>query len=146
DSTPGNNSSTISSDIVYNNHNLSVEKSADPLDPAVGDPVEFTIEVDKVGGGGYDPIQITDKLPPGYTYVSHTASNGNANYTPSTGVWNLGSSYGFTTRTLTIIATVDAPTGDPDEYKNVAFVSTACANSDISENIAILEVAPEIPT
>jgi uncharacterized repeat protein (TIGR01451 family) len=122
DPVPGNNSQTVTSVVFWNLPELSVTKSVSPEDPYIGEQVQFTVTVEKTGSdGGPDGLQVLDKLPLGYTYVSHNATTGT--YNPGTGIWNVRSGWSWSgTETLTITATVNAPTGVPDEYKNVAAV------------------------
>ena len=86
------------------------------------DYVTYTIVVSNYGPSNATGVQITDKLPVGVTYISHTISNdggstwsdNDAAYNPSStsGVWNIGNfDYGTGTRILKI--TVDV-TDSPD--------------------------------
>jgi|GEM_PF-3362302 len=148
DTIPGNNSSTITTQPDYNNiTNFSISKSVDISDPYIGDEVEFTIQVQKISTqAGEDGVLVIDKLPSGLQYISHTASNGNGNYTPSTGVWSLGGIWNddANVRTLTIRALVLAPDeDDPDRYKNVATITKSGVDTNIMNNMA--EVTIDTP-
>src|SRR5690606_33939634 len=136
-----NNSYTSMSVVYWNNHidELSVTKSVSPEEPYIGEEVEFTIVVEKPNNqdGASGSLELIDKLPPGYTYISHTVSQGT--YTPSTGVWVVQDTWRWTgTETLTITARVNAPTGVPDEYKSIAtiFSQGAFPDTEISNNMA----------
>ncbi|MFH6958147.1 gliding motility-associated C-terminal domain-containing protein [Flavobacterium aquidurense] len=83
----------------------------------IGDNVEFLITAVNNGPSDATGINIVDKLPGGYTFVSATPGKGT--YNASNGLWNLGSLTNTSTATLTVIAKINA-TGD---YTNVAEVT-----------------------
>ncbi|MBO0594004.1 DUF11 domain-containing protein, partial [Cellulophaga sp. E16_2] len=129
DSEPANNDATEDDQATVNPVPVSVSdvaltKSVNNATPLVGENVEFTIDLSNAGPNDASGVVVTDQLPSGYTYVSHTATAGS--YVESTGVWNInGLLFESTTETLTIVATVNQ-TGD---YNNVAEV-TASDNND----------------
>ncbi|NIM93901.1 MAG: DUF11 domain-containing protein, partial [Anaerolineales bacterium] len=102
---------------------LSLTKTVDNATPNVGDNVVFTITVTNGGPDIARNVAVTDLLPDGFTFVSYSATLGT--YDATTGVWTVGTLFAGASRTLTIVATVDAPTGAADEYKNVAQVSAS---------------------
>lgn len=83
----------------------------------IGDNVEFLIAAVNNGPSDATGINIVDKLPSGYTFVSATPSKGT--YNSSNGLWNLGSLTNTSRATLTVIAKINA-TGN---YTNVAEVT-----------------------
>lgn len=89
---------------------LSILKEVDNSTPIEGDEIEFTVSVTNPGEFIATGIQVTDQLPAGITYVSHTVSQGT--YNISTGVWNIGTlaEGDTTTVTLTITASVNSGT------------------------------------
>ncbi len=148
---PDDPDSPISTGIVnsspdYSSQSLSITKTISEPNPLAGVPVLFTIEVQKSGStGGSDAIQVIDKLPSGYVITGspgYTVTHGT--YTPSTGVWNVGGTWdSWGPATLTITAIPQSPTGAPDEYKNVASITISGVETNISNNMAVLEVIPE---
>ncbi|SFB93418.1 conserved repeat domain-containing protein [Parapedobacter composti] len=133
-----NNTTATTSNPGYNAHDLRLSKSLNNTAPNVGETVTFTITLSKVSGGNTVSLQVIDKLPPGFTYVSSN-TNGTGTYDPSTGIWDLGSpdTYSNFSRSLTITATVNTPTGVPDEYRSVAALTHVGLDPDVSNNIAI---------
>jgi hypothetical protein len=86
---------------------LSLLMSVDDLFPSVGQDVTFTLSLNNAAGGiAGSGITVTDILPAGLTYVTHTASIGT--FTPATGVWNVGALAVNTTVTLNLVATVNS--------------------------------------
>lgn len=83
----------------------------------IGDNVEFLITAINNGPSNATGINIVDKLPSGYTFVSATPSTGT--YNSSNGLWNLGSLTNTSTATLTVIAKINAV----GNYTNVAEVT-----------------------
>ena len=141
DPVPGNNSSSDAPDNSGTAVGLEVSKNVSNQTPNVGDNVTFTIIALRTSGS-ITNVGVTDILPSGYTYVSHTATG--TTYTPSTGIWQVGNLNNTTqSRTLTIVAKVKAPTGTPDEYRNVAAITGLSeVDSSLLNNIDDAEVTP----
>ncbi len=100
---------------------LSVGKSVDQSAPAVGASVLFTVTVANAPGfSDATAVAVRDALPPGYTYLSHTAAPGTG-YDPVSGVWTVGALSSGAGKTLEISARVNA-TGS---YVNEAEVTGA---------------------
>ncbi|MBS9462726.1 DUF11 domain-containing protein [Flagellimonas sp. 389] len=103
---------------------LSLTKTVDNPTPNVGDVVEFTVNVTNSGSSDATGVIITDLLPSGYTYQSHIVTAGV--YDASSGLWNTnGTILNQSTETLVILATVNVPTGNADEYLNVAEITAS---------------------
>ncbi|MCR9296254.1 MAG: DUF11 domain-containing protein, partial [bacterium] len=83
---------------------LSLTKTANNLTPNVDDNVTFTITLNNSGPDTATGVEVTDRLPNGLTYVSHTATSGT--YNQNTGLWNVGSLNANGNSTLTIVATL----------------------------------------
>lgn len=83
----------------------------------IGDNVEFLITAINNGPSDATGINIVDKLPSGYTFVSATPSSGT--YNASNGLWNLGGLTNTSNATLTVIASINAG----GNYTNVAEVT-----------------------
>ncbi|MDX6191255.1 gliding motility-associated C-terminal domain-containing protein [Flavobacterium sp. Fl-318] len=87
--------------------------------PLVGSQISFEVIVTNDGPQDTTGVQVVDKLPTGYMYVSSTLSAGT--YNPTNGLWNIGGLPNGQSQTLTITATVNA-TGD---YLNIAEVTAS---------------------
>ncbi len=116
---------------------LSLTKTVDNPTPNVGDVVEFTINIKNNGSSDTIGVVVTDLLPSGYTYQSHVTTVGT--YSFRTGIWNINSTiFNQNTETLVILATVNTPTENPDEYLNVAEITTSSfADPDSNPNQGI---------
>ena len=105
-----------SAPILLSSADLSVTKTVDVSIPDVGTDVVFTIIVTNAGPSTATGVVVTDRLPSGFTYVSH---NGIGTYDPATGVWSVGTLAVGASQTLTITATVN----DTGSYNNRAEAS-----------------------
>ena len=124
DSTPGNNDPTeddqdnaLITPAVQ--ADLSLTKVANPTEVMLGDNVTYTINVTNDGPADTTGVTVTDLLPGGLAYVSHTASVGS--YDPATGLWTIGAMAATAVETLQIVAQTLA-TGD---YTNTAQVASS---------------------
>ena len=82
---------------------LSITKTVNLPTPAVGTNVTFTVTVSNAGPGAANAVVVRDRLPTGYTYVSHQVTRGS--YKTANGNWSLGLPIGAS-GTLTLVATV----------------------------------------
>jgi len=82
--------------------------------------ITYSITIANNGPSNATGVQITDLLPSGVTYTSHTISNDSGNtwidndtaYNPNTGIWNIGTfNYLTGTRILNITAEITATSG-----------------------------------
>jgi large repetitive protein len=98
--------------ITPNSADLAVVKTVSNAAPNVGDTITFTVTVSNNGPNTAHSVQLTDSFPVSaeLTYVSATPSQGS--YDAGTGVWTVGTvNVGAANKqTLTITATVNAPT------------------------------------
>jgi uncharacterized repeat protein (TIGR01451 family)/gliding motility-associated-like protein len=115
--------------------NLSMAKAVDNAAANVGENVVFTITVKNNGPSHATSVTATDKLPDGFTYISHT---GAGTYNPATGEWTIGSLNNGASVTLSITATVNA-SGD---YRNVATVDGDQNDNENDNNSDSVEVYP----
>ena len=116
---------------------LSIAKTVAPLAVPAGATVTFTVQVKNLGPDAAASSTVQDMLPSGYTYVSHTVTQGS--YVPATGVWNLGtlvSSGAASTRVLTVVASANA-TGN---HVNLASGSSAAFDPNLNNSIDFAEV------
>ncbi|WP_437399299.1 gliding motility-associated C-terminal domain-containing protein [Flagellimonas lutimaris] len=115
-------------------NDLSLTKTVDNANPNVGDVVRFVVSVSNNGPSDARNVEITDLLPSGYTYASHTSTAGI--YDSDSGLWMVNRAIlSQDTESLEILANVNAPTGTEDEYLNIAFISSSLypdADSDPS--------------
>jgi len=123
--------------------NLQISKTVNDSTPSIGDQVEFTLLVTNNGTANATNVIVTDQLPTGYAYVSHTAG---ANYVPATGIWTIGSLANGANQTLVITATVnatgnytntasvDGDENDPDTTDNTDSVTTTPNNVIVADN------------
>ena len=72
----------------------------------VGDVIEFTLSVINNGPSNATGVSLTENLPTGLTYVSHTATGGSVN-TFTSGVWSIGNLAIGGSATITIKASVN---------------------------------------
>ncbi len=98
--------------ITPNSADLAVVKTVNDATPNVGDTITFTVTVSNNGPNTAHNVKLTDSFPVSaeLTYVSATPSQGS--YNAGTGVWTVGTvAVGAANKqTLTITATVNAPT------------------------------------
>ncbi|WP_318312128.1 T9SS type B sorting domain-containing protein [Flagellimonas crocea] len=103
---------------------LSLSKTVDNENPNVGDVVRFVVSVTNNGPSDARNIEVTDMLPSGYTYDSHSSTAGV--YNAATGIWQVNRTIlNQDSESLEILAVVNALTGIEDEYLNEAFVSAS---------------------
>ena len=63
---------TDTADVTSNPASIDVEKSATPTSGSPGTEITFTLAVSNTGSVALDPVEVTDTLPLGLTYVSAT--------------------------------------------------------------------------
>ncbi|MDZ4763381.1 MAG: choice-of-anchor Q domain-containing protein, partial [Chloroflexota bacterium] len=129
DPVSGNNSASVS--FTVSQADINVSKSADTTTPAEGDPVNFTIVVQNLGGQNAANLIVNDLLPAGLIYTGHATVTGS--YTPGTGDWNIGNLSNGQTVTLIINASVNSGTGGTS-INNTAFVSSSGTNDPNATN------------
>lgn len=115
---------------------IAVIKSVSNAIPLVGTNVVFTINVTNNGPSNASNTVVTDLLPSGYTYSSHTLTAGT--YVSSTGVWTVGNLNNGITRTLTITATVL----NAGNYTNTATATSNNIDPNTNNNTASAITAP----
>lgn len=106
DNYAANNSSSAS--VKVGGTDLRVTKSVNEALPLEGDSIVYTIRTLNLGPANTSGVQVTDLLPSGVTYVSHTVNQGT--YTSGTGLWDIGNLNSGNGALLQITATVDSGT------------------------------------
>ncbi len=101
---------------------LAVIKAVNNTKPKENEIITYTVTVTNNGSDKATKVQLTDKLPTGVTYITHTLSQGT--YTNTNGLWTVGTLANDADATLTITAKVDIGTsGQP--IPNIAHELTA---------------------
>ncbi|WP_316831662.1 gliding motility-associated C-terminal domain-containing protein [Pedobacter aquatilis] len=121
--------------------NLEVSKTADKLNPVVGDNISFTLAVKNNGPSNASVVKLTDVLPVGYTFVSSSS----ANYNQTTGEWTIGQLSNGSAQSLTLVARVNA-NATAAQYVNTASVSGAENDPDLTNNTATLNTIVPLPS
>lgn len=113
---------------------LGIVKTVDNSNPIEGEEIEFTVSVTNPGEFTATGIQVTDQLPSGITYVSHSVSQGT--YNNSTGVWNIGTlaEGDTTTVSLTLTATVNNGTVGSTITNSASITGLNENDPDLSNN------------
>ncbi len=121
---------------------LGIDKSIDDATPVIGDNITFTIAASNSSAAGISSepaAEVSDLLPSGYTYVSHTTTQGT--YDNTTGVWTIGALAPGDTDSLFIVATVN-PTGN---YTNSANIAGTYIESNTTDNNSSATAVPTAP-
>ena len=114
---------------------ISIEKSADKLNPAVDENVVFTITVQNNGPSDVTGLQVTDILSGGLTYVNDTSGG---TYDPATGIWDIGS-LSATPPDNIVNLDITATVTQEGETLNIASITYSdLADSDTSNNSSAL--------
>lgn len=112
----------FSNPTTTNVFDLEIRKTADDVNPSVDDTVAFSIVVENVDNNtNATGVFVTDILPAGLTYESHSVTQGSFN--SGTGIWNLGLVPFGVSDTLTLNAIVDTGT-EGNTIQNNATISS----------------------
>lgn len=147
DPTPGNNSSTITTEVVEA-ADLQVVKTVDQRSVVAGTGLTYTISVINNGPSVATGTVLTDTLPTGLTFLDSTTTAGSCTASGQTVSCTLGSvapgspvtvtvsarlGRGFAGASVSNTASVSSPTPDPDPANNGGSVtSTVTTSADIS--------------
>lgn len=131
---------------------LELEKTVDNASPGLNVNVTFTLTLTNNGPYANSfPAEVTDALPAGLTYVSHTLTPNTGSYDSGTGIWSTTTQNG-SPMVLAIVASVDQlgsikncaqvtdaakldPDSDPDNDDGDASEDDeSCATVTVSEN------------
>ncbi|HJU56709.1 MAG TPA: hypothetical protein VJ715_19140, partial [Pyrinomonadaceae bacterium] len=108
---------------------LIVTKSGPGENVIAGNNFTYNISVHNQGPGNATNVVLTDTIPAGLTYVSHTASNGTSGESSGTVTNNIGTLAANTTATLSITVSPGSNTG---LFANTA--SVTLTESDLNTN------------
>src|SRR5690606_16833893 len=118
---------------------LHVTATVNPSSPLAETEVVFTVEVRNEGPGNATAVEVHDKLPGGYAFVSAEASRGT--YDAASGIWRIGSLANGGAEVLRITALVNTE----GEYLNRVAVQGSEDDPNTSNNTAEVAVAPVLP-
>ena len=126
---------------------IAVDKVVDNNTPQVGDKVTFTIDVTNNGPSTALAVEVADQLPAELTFVDSSRNDPSLPnyYNPTTGVWTVGDMPDGASETLTITATVLAPsssTGPNSIILNTATGSTTTTDPNTGNDSSTAFVTP----
>ena len=98
---------------------LSLTMTVSDPTPLVGSQVSFEVTIQNAGPNNVQRALVKDKIPSGYTYVSHTATRGT--YDAATGRWSNVAVAAAASQRLTLVATVK----QGGNRTNIALVQTS---------------------
>ena len=111
---------------------LSVEKTVDQASPVEGEIVTYNITLNNGGPDTATNVAVTDLLPDGVSFVSHTVTQGT--FSAGTGIWSAGSLANNAGATLIINATVDSGTGGASIINIAELTATDQADPNSTPN------------
>lgn len=85
---------------------LELDKTVDKVETCIDDNVRFTVTLKNKGPFGTNNVEVKDKLPNGYTYVTHFTSKGT--YNKNNGKWKMGNLHAYQAVSLVIVGKVKA--------------------------------------
>ena len=121
---------------------IAVDKDVNNDTPQVGEDVTFSIEVTNNGPSTAQNVQVIDQLPPELSFVSSSLPS---DYDENTGVWTVGDMPDGASQTLTITATVlapSSPTGPNSIIPNTAKGSTSTTDPNQGNDSSTAFVTP----
>ena len=145
DNTPGNNSSTANTNVIFT-ADLSITKTATQPGPyGTGNQLTYTIVVANGGPGSAANVVVTDILPAGTTFVSATPTQGSCSGT-TTVTCSLGTLANTGSATISLTLTLPAAPGPVSNTASVAATSndTNAGNNASTSAIAVVP-ASNIP-
>lgn len=117
---------------------LEITKTVSNTEPFVGEQITFTITVTNNGSLPSSNVEVSEVMPSGFNYNSHTQTSGI--YNPTSGLWTIPAVNPGTPVVLTIHVTVN-PTGN---YVNVATIVSGNPNDiDPGNNSSTVEASPD---
>ncbi|MNU76509.1 hypothetical protein D3C71_660630 [compost metagenome] len=123
--------------IICGGEDLEITKTVSNSTPFVGEHITFTITVENHGTLPTTNVEVSEVMPSGFTYNSHTQTSGSYNQT--SGLWTIPVLNAGTSAVLTIEVTVN-PQGN---YVNVATIVSGNPNDiDPVNNSSSVEASP----
>ncbi len=113
---------------VVKSTDLAIDKTIDNYFPFVDENVAFTLTVTNQGPSNASGVVVTDQLPDGFEYVSHSATQGS--YNETTHLWEIGDLDDNQSVTLVITAKVLAS----GNYTNTGSVDGDEDDPDLTNN------------
>ncbi|MDC6366114.1 MULTISPECIES: gliding motility-associated C-terminal domain-containing protein [Flavobacteriaceae] len=105
---------------------LELELLASTTTPDIGDVVTFTINVSNLGDVAASGVSIENLVPQGYDNIVAINNGGTFNFISQAITWTgLNVPVGTNTAVLNFTATVQTPTGTPNEFLHIAEVTFA---------------------
>ncbi len=125
-------------DLVFKGSaDLSLAKVASSTTPAVGSTVTYTLTLTNAGPATATGVRVADVLPVGLSYVAGSIAGGTARNAAGlpTLTWDQATLASGASAVLTYQATVNAPTGAANEYRNAAqVIASAQPDPDSTPN------------
>lgn len=118
-------------------NDLSIEKTADNMAPDAESEIVFTLTAKNLKQANATGVNVYDKLPNGYDYISHVAPE-STTYDHVTGIWDIGTLNASQQLELTITVKVNS-TG---QYTNKAVISCTEQETDYANNTA--SITPDV--
>lgn len=121
---------------------LEITKEVSDTSPNVGDQITYTISVTNEGYSAGNVV-ITENLPAGLAYVSHSASNGNESFNPATLTWTISALISGPA-TLTLVVEVQSGTEGKELENSVTVTSDSIEeNTENNEDSVVIVVNEE---
>ena len=136
DSSPGNNTSTITT-IVGRESTVGITKATDDTELIAGGEARYTITVTNAGPSAADGAQVVDTLPPELTFIAELSDSRCALAAGGEVVCSLGTLDPLETDVVRLIASVD-PSAAPGLIVNTARIRTSSPDPDPSDDIAFV--------
>jgi uncharacterized repeat protein (TIGR01451 family) len=141
DPDPSNN--TRNASVTVAGTDLSITKTVNNATPLEGSTVIYTLTVTNGGPQDTTSVEVSDLIPSGLIYTTHSASQGS--YDPITGVWAVGSLLNTANATLTIEATVAAGTANGTLTNTASLTVFTITDTNTGNNQASVDVVPRLP-
>tara|TARA_R110000751_G_scaffold71849_1_gene145782 strand:+ start:18 stop:4511 length:4494 start_codon:yes stop_codon:yes gene_type:complete len=117
---------------------LTIAKTVDNINPAIGEQIVYTITVTNSGQVALSDIQVEERLPSGLDFEGFNTTSGDYNNT--TGIWAIPAIAANETVTLTVTVSVL----DTGSYLNIArILSSNPVDADLDNNAAELQIDPD---
>lgn len=100
---------------------LVMAKDANDVYPAIYQDIVFTIQIQNNGPDQANGVAVTDNLPSGLVYVTHSVTQGSFN--PGTGIWSVGTLNNGASAIMYMTVSVETY----QSVTNIAYVSASSA-------------------